>query len=45
VTQLIIQWSIVAALLVSIAVQVSDYKKRKAISAELHKLIELIKGE
>jgi hypothetical protein len=38
-------WISASILWVLVALQVADYRKRKAVSAELQKLIELIKGE
>ena len=43
--ELVFLWSIAIALIVSVSVQISDYKKRKQVNADIQKLIALIKGE
>jgi hypothetical protein len=41
----LIVWVPPILLWVGVALQIADYKKRKATSAEIQKLIELIKGQ
>ena len=43
--ELVFLWSIVIALIVSVLVQISDYKKRKQVNTDIRNLIALIKGE
>lgn len=41
----LVVWVIPILLWAVVALQIADYKKRKATSAEIQKLIALIKGE
>jgi cytochrome c-type biogenesis protein CcmH/NrfF len=41
----LVVWVAPILLWVVVALQIADYKKRKATSAEIQKLIKLIKGE
>ena len=43
--ELVFLWSIAIALIVSVLVQISDYKKRKQVNTDIQNLIALIKGE
>jgi hypothetical protein len=43
--ELVFLWSIAIALIASLAVQISDYKKRKQVNADIKYLIRLFKGE
>jgi len=45
VSELAMLWIVSILLWVLVALQIIDYKKRKATSAEIQKLIALIKGE
>lgn len=43
--EVVFLWSIAIALITSVAVQISDYKKRKQVSADIKRLISLFEGE
>lgn len=43
--EIIFLWSIAIALIASVAVQISDYKKRKQVNADIKHLIRLFQGE
>lgn len=44
-SELIVLWSVSIALIASVVLQISDYKRRKLVNAEIQSLIKLIKGE
>ena len=43
--ELVFLWSMAIALIVSVSVQISDYKKRKQINADIKRLREFFEGE